>query len=47
MADFWIPDESSGEIITAPQLEAEPVRHAVERWQILKRVNLILKRRKR
>ena len=22
MAEFWIPDESSGEIITAPQLEA-------------------------
>ena len=36
MADFWIPDESSGEVITAPQLEAEPVRQAVERWQILK-----------
>jgi hypothetical protein len=36
MAEFWIPDESSGEIITAPQLEAMPVREAVERWQALK-----------
>jgi hypothetical protein len=36
MAEFWIPDESSGEIITAPQLEAMPVREAVERWQVLK-----------
>src|ERR1700744_5488197 len=36
MANFWIPDESSGEIITVPQLEAEPVREAVERWQTLR-----------
>jgi hypothetical protein len=36
MAEFWIPDESSGEIITVPQLEAEPVRDAVGRWQALK-----------
>jgi len=36
MAEFWIPDESSGEIITAPQLEAEAVREAVERWERLK-----------
>jgi hypothetical protein len=36
MAEFWIPDESSGEIITAPQLEALPVREAVERWERLK-----------
>jgi hypothetical protein len=36
MAEFWIPDESSGEIITASQLEAVPVRDAVERWQALK-----------
>jgi hypothetical protein len=37
MANFWIPDESSGEIIAVPQLEAEPVREAVERWQGLKK----------
>ena len=36
MAEFWIPDQSSGEIITAPELEAEPVREAVERWQALR-----------
>ena len=36
MAEFWIPDESSGEIITAPQLEAAPVREAVERWKCVK-----------
>lgn len=36
MAEFWIPDESSGEIITAPQLEAAPVRAAFDRWQALK-----------
>lgn len=36
MAEFWIPDESSGEIITVPQLEAEPVRGAVACWQALR-----------
>jgi len=36
MAEFWIPDESSGEIITASQLEAVPVRDAVGRWTRLK-----------
>jgi hypothetical protein len=36
MAEFWIPDESSGEIITMPQLEAAPVRDAVECWGRLK-----------
>jgi hypothetical protein len=36
MAEFWIPNQSSGEIITALQLEAQPVRDAVERWQALK-----------
>jgi len=36
MAEFWIPDESSGEIITAAQLEALAVREAVERWQAAK-----------
>ena len=36
MAEFWIPDESSGEIITAPQLEAAAVRDAVARWERLK-----------
>ena len=36
MAEFWVPDESSGEIITAPELEALPVREAVERWQALR-----------
>lgn len=36
MANFWVPDQSSGEIITVPQLEAEPVRDAVARWQTLR-----------
>jgi hypothetical protein len=36
MAKFWIPDESSGEIITMSQLEAAPVREAVERWHASK-----------
>jgi hypothetical protein len=36
MAEFWIPDESSGEIIAMPQLEAIAVRDAVEHWQALK-----------
>jgi hypothetical protein len=36
MAEFWIPDVSSGEIIALPQLEAEAVRDAVERWQHLR-----------
>jgi hypothetical protein len=36
MANFWLPDQSSGEIITVPQLEAEPVRDAVTRWQALR-----------
>jgi hypothetical protein len=36
MAEFWIPDESSGEIIAAPELEAAPVRDAVERWRRLR-----------
>ena len=37
MAEFWSPDESSGEIITAPQLEAESVLDAVPaRWQGMK-----------
>ena len=36
MADFWIPDESSGEIITAPQLEAAAVRDTLERWRTAK-----------
>jgi hypothetical protein len=36
MANFWMPDQSSGEIITVPQLEAEPVRDAVARWQALR-----------
>lgn len=40
MAEYWIPDESSGEIITAPQLEAAPVREAVERWERLKGARL-------
>jgi hypothetical protein len=31
MAEFRIPDVSSGEIITLPQLEAEAVRDTVER----------------
>jgi hypothetical protein len=38
MAEFWIPDESSGEIITVPQLEAAAVLDAVARWQRLKGV---------
>ena len=36
MAQFWIPDESSGEIIAADQLEALAVREAVARWQALR-----------
>lgn len=36
MAEFWIPDESSGEIITASQLEAVSVRDAFEHWQALR-----------
>jgi hypothetical protein len=36
MADFWTPNESSGEIITVSQLEAVAVREAVERWRALK-----------
>lgn len=36
MTNFWVPDQSSGEIITAAQLEAEPVRDAVERWRGLR-----------
>jgi hypothetical protein len=36
MAEFWIPDESSGEIISARQLEAAAVRHAVLHWESLK-----------
>lgn len=36
MAEFWIPDESSGEITSAAQLEAVAVRDAVLRWQSLK-----------
>src|ERR1700744_1694298 len=36
MAEFWIPDESSGEIITPLELEAAAVRDTGERWEALK-----------
>ena len=36
MAEFWIPDESSGEIIPALELEAAAVRDTVARWQALR-----------
>ena len=36
MADFWIPEESSGEIVTLDQLEAAPVVSVIARWTALK-----------
>ncbi|MCP5412215.1 MAG: hypothetical protein H6924_08780 [Alphaproteobacteria bacterium] len=31
--DFWLPEESSGEIVTLDQLEAPPVAAAVRAWR--------------
>jgi hypothetical protein len=36
MVEFWIPDESSGEIVAATQLEAAAVQGAMARWQALR-----------
>ena len=36
MVEFWIPEESSGEIVAVNQLEAAPVQSAMARWQALK-----------
>jgi hypothetical protein len=36
MVEFWIPEESSGEIVTLTQLEAVAAQRAVARWQALK-----------
>ena len=36
MVEFWIPEESSGEIVAVTQLEAAPVQSAMARWQALK-----------
>src|SRR5690242_10038774 len=35
MADFWIPDNSSGEIVEFERLEATVPRQAVARWKSL------------
>ena len=34
--EFWVPDQSAGEIVTASQLEAAPVQEAIARWQALR-----------
>lgn len=36
MVEFWIPDESSGEIVAMTQLEAVAAQSAMARWQVLK-----------
>ena len=36
MVEFWIPEESSGEIVAVNQLEAAPVQSAMARWQTLR-----------
>src|SRR5690349_12425124 len=34
--DFWIPDSSSGEIVSSSELEAQAPLDAIARWQSLK-----------
>jgi hypothetical protein len=36
MVEFWLPDESSGEIVAYTQLDAAAVQGAVARWQTLR-----------
>lgn len=36
MVDFWIPEESSGEIVTVDGLESPPVYHGVQTWRALR-----------
>jgi len=36
VVEFWIPEESSGEIVTLDGLEATPLRTGISRWQALR-----------
>lgn len=36
MVDFWIPEESSGEIVTLGELDARPLRAGIARWRALR-----------
>jgi hypothetical protein len=36
VVDFWIPEESSGEIVTLGELDAAPLRAGIARWRTLR-----------
>jgi len=36
VVEFWIPEESSGEIVTLDGLEAAPLQTGIARWQALR-----------
>jgi hypothetical protein len=36
VVEFWIPEESSGEIVTLGELDAAPLRTGIARWRALR-----------